>query len=151
MNAMSALYHIAQNEPPSLNHNGSWSANFYSFVDVCLAKDPTNRPTSHESVSHPFLSNYSQSGSGILIELVQRTKEAVVKLDNLQYRRMMKFFLHESVSAPMTETSSLDSEDVDSVVILQIKESWESMLSVIKILNQIKIFKVKKIEFRQFN
>lgn len=116
MNAMSALYHIAQNEPPALNRSGNWSNNFFCFVDACLAKDPTNRPNSHESITHPFLANYSQTGTGVLVELVQRTKEAVVKLDNLQYRRMMKFFLHESIGTPATETSSLDSEDVDSVV-----------------------------------
>jgi len=65
MNAMSALYHIAQNEPPTLSptidttidsngnslHNGDhsglisapWSDRFYSFVEGCLRKDPQQR------------------------------------------------------------------------------------------------------------
>ena len=44
MNAMSALYHIAQNDSPSLS-GGDWSNDFRDFVDSCLAKNPENRPT----------------------------------------------------------------------------------------------------------
>ena len=43
MNAMSALYHIAQNDSPSLMSN-DWSPYFRNFVDMCLQKDPVNRP-----------------------------------------------------------------------------------------------------------
>ena len=53
MNAMSALYHIAQNDPPSLSMNtaeGSapWSDNFRSFVDCCLRKEPKERNSTFE-------------------------------------------------------------------------------------------------------
>ena len=44
MNAMSALYHIAQNDSPSLS-GGEWSNDFRNFVDSCLAKNPDDRPT----------------------------------------------------------------------------------------------------------
>ena len=43
MNAMSALYHIAQNDSPSLAA-GDWSDNFRDFVDACLAKNVIDRP-----------------------------------------------------------------------------------------------------------
>lgn len=64
LNAMSALYHIAQNESPTLNqnyghghsghHNNSghqrdvvdWSEAFRNFVASCLRKLPSERPTS---------------------------------------------------------------------------------------------------------
>jgi serine/threonine protein kinase len=45
MNAMSALYHIAQNESPSLNAP-DWTDVFRHFVDACLQKNPCDRPTS---------------------------------------------------------------------------------------------------------
>lgn len=45
MNAMSALYHIAQNESPALN-SPDWSEVFRHFVDSCLQKNPCDRPTS---------------------------------------------------------------------------------------------------------
>ena len=44
MNAMSALYHIAQNDSPTLS-GGEWSNDFRIFVDACLAKNPEDRPT----------------------------------------------------------------------------------------------------------
>ena len=45
MNAMSALYHIAQNDSPMLSAP-EWSDVFRHFVDACLQKDPRDRPTS---------------------------------------------------------------------------------------------------------
>uniref|UniRef100_A0AAX7T186 Serine/threonine-protein kinase TAO3 n=1 Tax=Astatotilapia calliptera TaxID=8154 RepID=A0AAX7T186_ASTCA len=47
MNAMSALYHIAQNDSPTLQSN-EWSDLFRSFVDYCLLKIPQDRPSSGE-------------------------------------------------------------------------------------------------------
>ncbi len=51
MNPMSALYHIAQNEPPTLmmnNENQSYTNDFISFIAMCLQKNPNDRPTSTE-------------------------------------------------------------------------------------------------------
>lgn len=42
MNAMSALYHIAQNESPMLSSE-EWTAEFKQFVVSCLSKDPRPR------------------------------------------------------------------------------------------------------------
>ena len=56
MNAMSALYHIAQNDPPALGNVTEWSSAFRSFVHTCLAKEPEQRPSAEElcSVSAPL-------------------------------------------------------------------------------------------------
>ena len=45
MNAMSALYHIAQNDSPTLA-DPAWSDVFRHFVDASLQKNPLERPTS---------------------------------------------------------------------------------------------------------
>lgn len=50
MNAMSALYHIAQNETPTIN-SPEWSDIFCYFVDQCLTKNPVDRPTSGKLLS----------------------------------------------------------------------------------------------------
>jgi len=43
MNAMAALYHIPQNDAPTLAST-HWSDDFRSFVETCLEKDPLVRP-----------------------------------------------------------------------------------------------------------
>lgn len=45
MNAMSALYHIAQNDTPTLQ-SSEWTDIFRHFVELCLKKNPSERPTS---------------------------------------------------------------------------------------------------------
>ncbi len=47
MNAMSALYHIAQNDSPTLS-GGDWNSEFHHFVDDCLSKNVSERPTAHQ-------------------------------------------------------------------------------------------------------
>lgn len=56
MNAMSALYHIAQNDSPSLNPNGDWTDLFRNFVDSCLCKNPYERPSSSQMLAVSQLS-----------------------------------------------------------------------------------------------
>lgn len=53
MNAMSALYHIAQNDTPALN-SPDWTDVFRHFVEVCLTKSPNERPTSGTLLSVRF-------------------------------------------------------------------------------------------------
>uniref|UniRef100_A0A8C3M1G7 non-specific serine/threonine protein kinase n=1 Tax=Chrysolophus pictus TaxID=9089 RepID=A0A8C3M1G7_CHRPC len=93
MNAMSALYHIAQNESPTLQSN-EWSDYFRNFVDSCLQKIPQDRPTSEELLKHMFV--LRERPETVLIDLIQRTKDAVRELDNLQYRKMKKLLFQEA-------------------------------------------------------
>jgi len=62
MNAMSALYHIAQNESPQLTA-AEWTPVFRHFVDDCLHKNPQDRPTSSRllSVSTSLLKQLKKS------------------------------------------------------------------------------------------
>ena len=48
MNAMSALYHIAQNDAQSLNSPADHSEEFVTFVNTCLTKEPSGRPTASQ-------------------------------------------------------------------------------------------------------
>ncbi|KAL0193931.1 hypothetical protein M9458_012227, partial [Cirrhinus mrigala] len=42
--------------------------------------------------------------SRVLIDLIQRTKDAVRELDNLQYRKMKKILYQEKHNGPMGES-----------------------------------------------
>nr|XP_056715273.1 serine/threonine-protein kinase TAO3 [Euleptes europaea] len=100
MNAMSALYHIAQNDSPTLQSN-EWTTSFRGFVDYCLQKLPQERPSSAELLRHEFVR--SERPPRVLIDLIQRTKDAVRELDNLQYRKMKKILFQEAHNGPLNE------------------------------------------------
>ncbi|XP_007897251.1 serine/threonine-protein kinase TAO3 isoform X3 [Callorhinchus milii] len=108
MNAMSALYHIAQNESPSLQSN-EWSNFFRNFVEYCLQKIPQDRPTSLELLRHHFVSR--ERSPRVLCDLIARTKAAVRELDNLQYRKMKKILFQETHNGPMTESQEEEEQD----------------------------------------
>ncbi|XP_067882593.1 serine/threonine-protein kinase TAO2-like isoform X2 [Heterodontus francisci] len=109
MNAMSALYHIAQNESPVLQSN-HWSDYFRNFVDSCLQKIPQDRPTSDVLLKHVFVKR--DRPQTVIMDLIQRTKDAVRELDNLQYRKMKKILFQETRNGPTAETQE-DDEELD--------------------------------------
>lgn len=149
MNAMSALYHIAQNDSPSLNMNPPnnantnnnsntqsettskqqtdslsdqqqqtvnstiWSENFKNFVDMCLKKNPLNRPSANELLSHKFI--VSLSDRKALTDLIRKTKETVRDLDNLQYRKIKKIIMVEgnANSSSSVLSTSLNTNDTN--------------------------------------
>lgn len=107
MNAMSALYHIAQNDSPTLQvHNPDWSPTFRSFVELCLKKSPFERPSSSELLSHQFVSRHRPVTA--LIDLIARTKAAVRELDNLNYRKMKKILMIDNCD---TESNIGDADE----------------------------------------
>lgn len=92
MNAMSALYHIAQNEPPTLSTT-PWSDDFKQFIRLCLQKQPDERTAASDLLSNQFIVSYSDRKA--LIELIRKTKDIVRDLDNLQYRKIKKLIKFE--------------------------------------------------------
>ncbi|XP_032991630.1 serine/threonine-protein kinase TAO3 isoform X3 [Lacerta agilis] len=109
MNAMSALYHIAQNDSPTLQSN-EWTNSFRGFVDYCLQKIPQERPSSAELLRHEFVR--CSRPPRVLIDLIQRTKDAVRELDNLQYRKMKKILFQEAHNGPLNESQEEEEDHV---------------------------------------
>ncbi|KPP65908.1 serine/threonine-protein kinase TAO1-like, partial [Scleropages formosus] len=107
MNAMSALYHIAQNESPALQST-EWTDYFRNFVDSCLQKLPQDRPNSEELLKHAFVQR--ERPESVLVDLIQRTKDAVRELDNLQYRKMKKILFQEATNGPVVEVPDEEEE-----------------------------------------
>ncbi|XP_028310569.1 serine/threonine-protein kinase TAO2 isoform X2 [Gouania willdenowi] len=127
MNAMSALYHIAQNESPLLQSN-HWSDCFRNFVDSCLQKIPQDRPTSDVLLNHRFLSR--ERPLSVVMDLIARTKDAVRELDNLQYRKMKKILFQETHNGPMTEGGEEEEEVEPYLLQTGTVNSMESSQSV---------------------
>ncbi|XP_076367355.1 serine/threonine-protein kinase Tao-like isoform X1 [Tachypleus tridentatus] len=105
MNAMSALYHIAQNDSPVLT-GGDWSDIFRNFVQLCLQKNPCDRPDASELLQHLFITR--SRASRVILDLIQRTKGAVRELDNLNYRKMKKILM---VDSQENEVLTVDGEE----------------------------------------
>lgn len=107
MNAMSALYHIAQNDTPTLQvQQPDWSHIFRDFVEACLKKSPIDRPTSTNLLSHTFVAG--DRSPNVLVDLIIRTKAAVRELDNLNYRKMKKILMVDNCD----NESQIDADDV---------------------------------------
>ncbi|XP_047428509.1 serine/threonine-protein kinase TAO2 isoform X1 [Mugil cephalus] len=128
MNAMSALYHIAQNESPILQSN-HWSDSFRNFVDSCLQKIPQDRPTSDVLLNHRFLCR--ERPMTVIMDLIARTKDAVRELDNLQYRKMKKILFQETQqNGPVTEGGDEEEEVEQYLLQTGTINSMESSQSV---------------------
>uniref|UniRef100_A0A8B9R5U7 non-specific serine/threonine protein kinase n=1 Tax=Astyanax mexicanus TaxID=7994 RepID=A0A8B9R5U7_ASTMX len=123
MNAMSALYHIAQNESPVLASN-HWSDYFRNFVDSCLQKIPQDRPTSDVLLNHRFLCR--ERPLSVVMDLIARTKDAVRELDNLQYRKMKKILFQETHNGP-TQDGGEEEELSQMMKCLNLSHSVPSM------------------------
>ncbi|NXF19267.1 TAOK3 kinase, partial [Rhodinocichla rosea] len=93
MNAMSALYHIAQNDSPRLQSN----------------ECPELTPVLSPFPQHDFVRR--ERPPRVLLDLIQRTKDAVRELDNLQYRKMKKILFQETRNGPLNESQE---EEEDS-------------------------------------
>lgn len=110
MNAMSALYHIAQNDPPQLNmETANWSMEFKHFVAKCLAKQPDERPSADELLQEPFI--MKKRPNNTILDLIDRTKNKVRALDKANYNRIAKIIMNEEVDGepsppPASQTAS---------------------------------------------
>lgn len=84
MNPMSALYHIAQNEAPTLKITTEHHQNndFTSFIAICLQKNPNDRPTAKELLN-------------VKLKLYQKRKSLFVCCRQLllQVKVIVKFWL----------------------------------------------------------
>ena len=65
---MKVLFLIPKNPPPSLQ--GEFSKAFKEFVDLCLRRDPRERPSAKELLKHPFVRRAKKTT--YLTELIER-------------------------------------------------------------------------------
>ena len=54
-NIMKTMYLIATSPPPTLSNPEKWSASFINFIEVCLKKNPQERPSAKSLLQHEFI------------------------------------------------------------------------------------------------
>jgi serine/threonine protein kinase len=73
LNAMTALYHIPQRDPPVLAEPKRFSQGFVAFVKACLQKEPNVRPNATSLLQHEFARLLHKKD--VVYKLVERTKD----------------------------------------------------------------------------
>lgn len=72
LHPMRVLFLIPKNPPPQL-HGHQWSKVFKEFVELCLNKDPENRPSAKELLRHKFILGARKND--ILRDVIERGTE----------------------------------------------------------------------------
>ncbi|KAJ5166683.1 Serine/threonine-protein kinase svkA [Penicillium canariense] len=67
---MKVLFLIPKNPPPTLN--GNFTKPFKQFVELCLRRDPKERPSAKELLEHPFVKRAKRTT--YLTELIERAE-----------------------------------------------------------------------------
>ncbi|KIW17534.1 hypothetical protein PV08_04728 [Exophiala spinifera] len=70
---MKVLFLIPKNPPPTLQ--GSFSRTFKDFVELCLRRDPRERPSAKELLKHPFIRKAKKTT--YLTELIERNERYI--------------------------------------------------------------------------
>lgn len=70
LHPMKVLFLIPKNPPPTLN--GNFSKQFKHFVELCLRRDPKERPSAKEMLEHPFIKRAKRTT--YLTELIERAE-----------------------------------------------------------------------------
>ncbi|XP_060594132.1 serine/threonine-protein kinase 26-like isoform X7 [Ruditapes philippinarum] len=79
LHPMRVLFLIPKNNPPQLI--GNYSRLFKEFVELCLNKDPNNRPSAKDLLRHPFIRKARKTS--FLQDLIDRYKRWKIERGNV--------------------------------------------------------------------
>jgi serine/threonine-protein kinase 24/25/MST4 len=80
---MKVLFIIPKNPPPLLSDFGNFSDTFKDFVNRCLQRDPTKRPTARELLNHRFIRE--ARGTQNLVHLIKRYEGWITLADDEEF------------------------------------------------------------------
>ncbi|KAM9343632.1 mitogen-activated protein kinase kinase kinase kinase 4-like [Pholidichthys leucotaenia] len=108
MHPMRALFLIPRNPPPRLKSK-KWSKKFFSFIEGCLVKNYTQRPSTEQLLKHPFIRDQPNERQ-VRIQLkdhIDRTKKKRGEKDETEYEYSGSEEEEEEASEQEGEPSSI--------------------------------------------
>lgn len=81
------LKRVVMSASPKLKEELGFSADFHSFVNLCLQKEINVRPSAEDLLSHPFVETGRQQESAILTALAKEVKALKDQTPAPQYRK----------------------------------------------------------------
>ena len=103
LHPMRVLLQIPKNPPPQLQGN-QFTRPFKEFIEMCLQKDPANRPTAKELLRHPFIRKAKRTG--YLTELIERYRD---------WKRDRALRGDQSLNSGSDQSDQSDSDDENDV------------------------------------
>jgi serine/threonine protein kinase len=68
---MHILANISNLPSPHLSAIENWSEEFNSFLELCLKKEPNERPNTEELLEHPFIKKEFENSNELFVEYVE--------------------------------------------------------------------------------
>lgn len=75
---MRAIFMIPSRPPPTLTEPAKWSNEFNTFIARCLVKNPDDRPSAQELLSHPYVTK--SKPASVLIPLIQEADRIIAEV-----------------------------------------------------------------------
>ncbi|CAG9759603.1 unnamed protein product [Ceutorhynchus assimilis] len=101
---MRAIFMIPTKPPPSFREPDKWSAEFIDFVTICLVKNPEERATATDLLSHVFIGN--AKAPSILSTMIQEAHEI---RENQTYRNIS---VSTNIPSSIKQNIVTESDDV---------------------------------------
>lgn len=126
-NPMTAMFHIANGEVPSLEEVDA-SKHAVDFLRKCFALDPSLRPSAEELISHPFLcTNITSVASPNMQEVKNCAKINIVDVVSCSEKLDHVCFLESTLGSSADFGESLDINDSWKQECRKIKKSLSSI------------------------
>ncbi|KAJ3011031.1 hypothetical protein HKX48_007059 [Thoreauomyces humboldtii] len=82
---MRAMFKIPHLPPPTVQDVGRFTSEFIDFLAKCLTKDPKNRPTATQLLTHPFVAPYTRIAAAdaklVRAPVVEKVRQAMTRKD----------------------------------------------------------------------
>jgi serine/threonine protein kinase len=118
INPLRVIFVIPNRPPPTLKQPAEFSDVFRDFLGMCLRKNPTERPSAMELLSHPFITQTQGKAIDIIKQLVAETKPIITEA-----RRKAK-------EAEEEEGDSIDTGTVKAGTILRVNTMSKTATAV---------------------